>query len=343
MQTFRASELAEIGARIFRAAGSPETVARRVSDSLVLSNLLGVDSHGVMRISQYVGEIETGGIVPSAEPVVARDNGIAVLMNGQNAFGQIVAERAMRLAIERARQHTVSVVSFGQVLHVGRLGEWAVMAGEAGLFGLVLANGSKPGGSVAPFGSRQSITGTNPIAFAIPAGSRPPVVADFSTAAAAEGRVRAARNEGNQIPRGWVMDKDGRPTTNPADLYNGGALRTFGEHKGYSLSLMIDVLAGILSGANTPIFPGYERFQNGVFILVVDVTFFRPAAGYDQAVDYLFDAVKRAVPIPGVESVLLPGEPESKCREERERNGIPVDDSTWAAIRKVAEKLNVPL
>lgn len=343
MQTFAVNKLVEIGTRIFVAAGAPEPIAKCVAYSLVLSNLLGVDSHGIIRIPQYLKEIKAGGIVPDAEPAIVRDNGVVVLMDGQNAFGQIVAERAMRLAIEKARQHAIGVVSFAHVLHIGRLGEWAALAADEGLFGLVLANGSRPGGLVAPFGSRQRVMGTNPIAFAIPAGSYPPLVGDFSTAVVAEGQVRLAFQKGDKIPLGWVIDREGRSTTNPADLYDGGALLAFGEHKGYCLSLMVEVLAGILSGADTPIFPEYKRLQNGVFMLALDVTFFRPAADYCEAVDTLLDAVKQALPVEGVDGVLLPGEPESRCRAERERDGIPVADNTWRAIQRAAAVLNVAI
>lgn len=343
MQIFKATRLIETGTRLFTAAGAPEPIARRVAHSLVLSNLMGVDSHGVIRIPQYLREIKAGGIVPNAEPVVLRDSGIIVLMDGQRAFGQIVAERAMRLAIEKAEQHKIGVVSFANVLHIGRLGEWAALAADKGMLGLVLANGSRPGGLVAPYGSRQRMMGTNPIAFAIPAGSYPPLVADFSTAVVAEGRVRLAFQTGGQIPLGWVIDREGHPTTNPADLYDGGALLTFGEHKGYCLSLMIEVLAGILSGADTPIFPEYERLQNGVFMLALDMTFFRPAADFYRAVDTLFGAVKQALPAEGMSGALLPGEPELRCRTERERDGIPVADNTWTAIQRAAAALNVAI
>ena len=341
MPIVHARRLVELGTGIFSASGAPEPVARRVAESLVLSNLLGVDSHGVVRIPQYLREINEGGIVPDAEPVVTEDRGTVVRMDGQLAFGQVVAERAMRTAVERAKESVVGIVSFANVLHIGRLGEWVLLAADEGLFGLVLTNGSRPGGLVAPFGSRQRIMGTNPIAFAIPAGSYPPVVADFATSTVAEGKTRVATRKGDRIPPDWVVDKKGRPTTNPADLYDGGALLPFGKHKGYSLSLMVDVLAGILSGANTPIFPEYRRLQNGVFMMALDVTFFRPATEYNDAIDTLLGAVKGALPAEGVERVLLPGEPELLSRKEREGKGIPVDDQTWSDIQEAAAGLSI--
>jgi LDH2 family malate/lactate/ureidoglycolate dehydrogenase len=340
MPVFTASQLSELGTRIFVAAGAPEDVARRVADSLVLSSLVGMDSHGVIRIPQYLDRIEKGSIVPSARPKVIRDQGVAVLMDGQWAFGQIVAEQAMKLAIEKAKRLTVGVVSFSKVLHIGRLGEWVALAAEEGLFGLALTNGALPGGAVAPYGARGRMLGTNPIALGIPAGSLPPVVVDFSTSVTAEGKVRLAKHKGQRVPEGWLVDRDGRPTTNPSDLYNGGALQPFGGHKGYGLSLMVEFLGGILSGANTPVSPGYV-VQNGVFMLAMDVAFFRPTEEYANAAETFVRTVKTATPAEGVAGVIIPGEPELMCRRERERNGIPVDDQTWAEIQQAAEGVGV--
>lgn len=342
MPVFTASTLLDVGTRLFVAAGAPEPVAKRVADSLVLSSLVGMDSHGILRIPQYLEEIGKGSIVPSAQPEVIRDQGVAALIDGHWAFGQIVAEQAMQLAVEKARQHTVGIVSFSRVLHIGRLGEWVALAADEGLFGLALTNGAPPGGIAAPYGSRQRLLGTNPMAAGIPAGSQPPVVVDFSTTATAEGKVRLAKFKGERVPEGWLLDRDGRPTTDPGDLYDGGALRCFGGHKGYGLSLMVEVLGGILSGANVPVSPGYT-VQNGVFMLALDVTFFRPAAEYEDVMETLLDAVKAAPPAEGTDTVLVPGEPELSCRRERERDGIPVDDQTWAEIQKAAVDLDVTI
>ena len=340
MPTFEESTLLDLTTRIFVAAGAPEPIARQVADSLVLNNLMGVDSHGVLRIPQYLEAIDKGSIIPGAEARVVRDQGVAAILDGQWAFGQIVARQAMQLAVEKAKAHTVGIVSFTGVLHIGRLGEWAALAAEQGYFGWVLTNGSLPGGTVAPYGGAQGLFGTNPIAFGIPGGSHPPAVVDFSTSATAEGKVRLAKFKGEQTPPGWLIDREGRPTTDPAALYDGGALQPFGGHKGYGLSLMVEVLGGILSGANVPISPGYVP-QNGVFMMALDVTFFRPAVEYDEVIDTLLDGIKGTRPVEGFEAVLVPGEPELSRRSEREENGIPVDDQTWAAIQEAADGLNV--
>ena len=343
MFTFSAEQLREIGMRLFPAAGVQQHVAQEVVDSLVLSNLMGVDSHGIVRIHNYVNSITSGAILPGAKPEVVRDNGVAVLMDGRKAFGQIVAKRATKLAIEKSREHAIGAVSFTDVYHIGRLGEYVALAAEEGLIGLMVANGSTPGGLVAPFGARQRIPGTNPIAFAIPAGSYPSLIADFSTAAVAEGRVRIALRHGRKLPPGWLIDREGNPSVEPSNLYDGGAILTFGGYKGFALSLLVEILGGILSGGETPVSPSYKYMHNGVFVLVIDPVFFRPRDSYGEAVDFLFTAVKEALPGLGFDGALIPGEPVRRAKAVREKEGIPVDENTWAELRGVASKLNVSL
>jgi uncharacterized oxidoreductase len=314
-----------------------------VVESLVLSNLLGIDSHGVVRIRNYFDSIQAGAIVPNAEPELVRDSKAVALMDGRKAFGQIVAKKAMKLAVQKAREYVIGAISFTDVYHIGRLGEYAAMAAEEGLIGLIIANGSRPGGLVAPFGSRERMLGTNPIAFAIPAGSLPPLVADFSTSSVAEGRVRIAMRKGRKVPPGWLIDREGKPTTEPGDLYEGGAILAFGEHKGYALSLLVEVVGGILSGADTPIFPNYKYMHNGVLVLVINPAFFRPEAEYKSAVDFLFNRVKQALPAQGMNGALIPVEPELKLKAIREKEGIPIDEETWAELLELAAALKVSI
>ncbi len=343
MPTFSKAQLEEIGTRIFVAAGVQENISRQVTQSLVASNLIGVDSHGFVRIPQYLQAIKSGMIVPDAEPEIVRDNGVAVLLDGHDAFGQIVARRATEVAIERAKISAVCAMSFAGAMHIGRLGEYVGMAADEGLIAFMIVSGSRPGGLVAPFGSRQRILGTNPIAFAIPAGTYPPLVADFSTGAVAEGKVRVAMFKGLSLQPGWVVDREGKPTTTPSDLYDGGAILPFGEHKGYSLSLLAEVLGGVVSGAEFSSHPNYKQLQNGAFLLVVDQTFFRSAQEYNAAVDTLFTIVKGALPADGNKEIMLPGEPEQRTREKREREGIPIDDITWGELQQAAEQFHIEL
>jgi hydroxycarboxylate dehydrogenase B len=341
--TFSAQNLSEIADKIFCRLGAPAPIAADVTSSLILSNLLGVDSHGVVRIRNYFDSIKSGAIVPQAEPTIVRENQIAVVMEGKRAFGQVVAKKAMRFALQKAKNAAFGASSFTGVYHIGRLGEFVEMAAAEGFVGLVLANGSRPGGLVAPYGARQRMLGTNPIAFAIPAGSNPPLVADFSTSATSEGRVRIAFRKHEEVPFGLLIDRHGVPTQNPGDLYEGGALCTMGGYKGYALSLLVEVLGGIFSGAETPLFPGYDYMHNGVFMLAIDPTFFRPPSDYRAAVDFLFDSVRKALAADKMEGALIPGDPERRHKLIREKHGIPLDEQTWEEITGVAAELGLEL
>jgi LDH2 family malate/lactate/ureidoglycolate dehydrogenase len=340
---FSAEQLTDMGMRLFLARGIRKHIAEQVVDSLVLSNLLGVDSHGVVRIRNYFDSIDVGAIVPDAEPKVVRDNGVAVILDGQKAFGQVAARRAARMAIRKARKYAIGVVSFTDVYHIGRLGEYVNMAAEEGLIAFMVANGSRPGGLVTPYGARQRMLGTNPLAFAIPANGHPPLVADFSTSAVSEGRVRIALRKGEKIPQGWLVDQEGRASDQPSSLYDGGSILPFGDYKGYALSLFVEVVGGILSGADTPISPGYGYMHNGVFLMVIQPTYFRPELQYRAAVEHLFLSIKNALPALGMDGALIPGEPEWRARCKREKEGVPMDPHTWAELKEVASKWNVKL
>lgn len=344
MATFERTELLNLAIEFLAAGGAPETVAREVAESLVLSNLLGVDSHGIVRLKNYLDSIEIGAIVPDAEPSIVDENGVLVQIAGRKAFGQVVAKLAMRLAMEKAGKNGIGGACFTDVYHIGRLGEYVTTAAEGHFIGLIFANGSRPGGLVAPFGARERVLGTNPIAFGIPAGKRRPLIADFSTSSVAEGIIRIAARKGQKAQAGWLVDHEGKPTTDPNDLYAGGAILTFGGHKGYALSLLIEVLGGLLSGAETPIFPNYQYMHNGVFILAINPAWFRPLIDYQSAVDFLFDKIKEAQPAQGMHGALIPGEPELANQQRRENEGIPVDGTTLRELSELAMKwkLEIP-
>jgi uncharacterized oxidoreductase len=343
MPRFKKNDLLTMGVRIFVAAGVDKATATELMDSLVLSNLMGVDSHGVVRIGQYLAALKTGAIVPSAQPRITRENNVIALLDGCKGFGQIVSKKAMQLAMDKARLNGIGVTCFTNVHHVGRLGEFVAIASQEGMIGIMFVNGSRPGGLVAPFGSRQKMLGTNPLAFSIPAGSCPPLLADFATSTVAEGKVRIAHRKGDRVPIGWLLDKNGKPTDKPGDLYDGGAITTFGEYKGYALSLLIEVLAGILSGAETPIFPDYKMLTNGVFAITIEPSFFRSREEYSMAVDYLFKRIKEAPPALNSQGVLIPGEPEVAQKALREREGISIDHNTLNELEEIAISLGISL
>jgi len=334
-----AEELRSLGRRLLEGAGVPAATAARVSDSLVESNLMGHDSHGIIRLLEYLDSIAKGRIDPHAEVELVKETPTTALLDAHWAFGQVAAARAMAIAIEKARARQVAVVGMAHSSHIGRLGEYALMAAEQGLIGAVMCNASR-GGGVAPYGGMQRMLGTNPLACAAPTGGAWPFLMDFATTTCAEGKIRVARARGVRLPPGCILDREGRPSTNPEDFYAGGVLLPMGGHKGYGLGLLMDLLGGALTGHGCTCLPEYVS-GNGVLMMAIDIEAFSPLAQFEDTAGRLFAAVKASRTAPGVEEILIPGEPEFRTKEKRLREGIPVPESTWQELARAAERLGL--
>jgi uncharacterized oxidoreductase len=326
--------------RIFRAVGAPEESARLVARSLVTSNLAGHDSHGVVRVVQYLRSIADGEMDPRATPTLDRDTAVISTVDGHWGFGQVAANYAMTVSIRKAGEQGLAATSLYNCGHVGRLGEWVQMAADARMIGLAFCNGGRPGGIVAPFGGAGRLLGTNPIAAAAPVPDRPPVVIDFATSVVAEGKVRIARNKGETIPEGWILDAEGNPSTHPEDLYAGGVLLTAAGHKGYGLSLLVELLGGVLTGAGCPALPD-GKLGNGIVFLVLNIDEFRSFGDFMADAGKLMERTKSVPAAPGFSEVLLPGEPEQRSTRRRRETGIPVDDTTWSQLVHAASRHHV--
>jgi LDH2 family malate/lactate/ureidoglycolate dehydrogenase len=338
MPTLAAGELEDLVQRVFTAAGSPADAARTVAASLVLSNLKGVDSHGVVRVAEYVPLIERGRIVPSATPLSERD-GATVRLDGRWCFGQVAARRAAELAAGVARETGVATATVIHVHHVGRLGEYVELIAGEGSVGLGFCNGGPPGGRVVPHGGRHAVLATNPLAFAVPGGARPAIVADFATSAGAEGRVRLARQNRLEVPDGWLVDGEGRPTRDPEALYAGGALLPAGGHRGYALGLLVEILGGVLAGAGTS--STGEAPGNGLVLLALDPARWGAMDTFHAGVEAVAASVTAVEPAAGVDRVRLPGEPEVETEARRRAEGIPIPEATWRELLEIAGRLGV--
>ena len=342
MPILQPERLMQFTQEVFEACGSPSQEAAIVADHLIGSNLLGVDSHGVMRIPQYVQDIREGLIRPGAPVAVTKErNATAVVDCGWN-FGQVGAMRAMEVAIEIAREYHTACVITERCGHAGRLGAYMQFAAREGFIALGACNSPRHGHFVLPWGGREARLATNPISFAIPTKSRDPILADFSTAAAPEGKIRMFRDQGRQLPEGWIVDAQGRPSTNPADFYGPptGAILPFGGetgYRGFALSLLVEVLGGTLGGLDITV----DQPGNGVGFVVIAVSAFLSLERFYQLVEGLRDYIKSSRPAEGFDEVLLPGEPEFRTSRTRQQNGIPLDDVTWLKILKCAESLGV--
>jgi uncharacterized oxidoreductase len=334
----RAPHLHALTRNLFVAADTPRPIADKVAAILVNSNLAGHDSHGVLRVPAYLQLIADGRLHPSAEPQVLKETPTTLLIDGQNGFGHYTAQRGMALAIDKAKQANVCCVSFVHIGHIGRVGEYAEQAARAGCIGLITVGfGSRnPVGRTTPYGGLFGVLGTNPIAVGVPTGDAIPFVLDYATSVVAEGKIQVARSKNLDVPPSTIVDKQGQPTVKTAEFYEGGALLPFGKHKGYALSLLTCLLAG-LSGE----FEAERAVLAGVFMLVLNIEAFTPLADYQQNVRTFLDGIKATPPADGVEEVLAPGDFEQRNRAQRLAQGIELPTMIYQQMQTWAERLNV--
>ncbi|MFO8080219.1 MAG: Ldh family oxidoreductase [Armatimonadota bacterium] len=344
MPTISPDDLERITTDLLIAAGARDDDARIVAFGLVGANLTGCDSHGVMRLPQYIAKMENGAIVPDAEIEVVREAPATAVIDANWCFGQVAATRATEMAIAKTRAIGLAAVSGRRSNHVGALADYVEMIADSDLIGLMFVNGHGGAHNTVPFGGADRRLCTNPMAAGFPTDSDP-IVLDISTAAVAEGKVRTYRIAGRPVPDRWIVDSEGRPTSDPNVLYDNprGALLPLGGnvgYKGFGLGMMVDMLAGGLSGAGTS-GPDAGRGGNAFTIIALDPAAFAGEDAFRADAASLVAWVKSARPAPGFDEVIVPGEIERHERLRREREGIPIPDETWEEIRTAAENVGV--
>jgi uncharacterized oxidoreductase len=345
MPVVRAEVLEEFARSLLSAAGIPSEHARIVAESLVGANLRGHDSHGVMRIPYYVAAVQDGRLHPGAPLVVQSETPAVLVCDAGWGLGQVQARRLLERLIPKAKSMGVAAGAMQATGHIGRVGEYAEVAAREGLASLALVNTHGAAPRVAPPGGKRPRLGTNPLCVGVPTGADP-IVLDFGTSATAEGKVRVKRIAGELCPPGWLLDPDGRPTRDPNLLYGdppGSILPMGGDqaYKGFGLGLVIDMLAGGLSGgwcARPNPEPGLGN--DAVFILLAPALF----GGWEHFLTEVTGVARHVRNCPtaeGVREILLPGDPERRTLAERSRQGIPLDAGNWTQLAKLADKLGV--
>ena len=319
--------------------GAPGPEAEVVASSLVLSNVVGHDSHGVIRLLQYSRLIDAGQVKPAQPAEIARRRGSVAAVDGHWGFGQPGAQLATRLANEIASANGVAAVTIDRCNHVGRLGEYVAAMAAAGKVGLAWCNS---GPVVAPFGGSGRVMGTNPLAWAVPRAGGPEIVVDFATSSVAEGKLVLARAAGQSVAPGLIIDDKGQPTTDPNDFYAGGALLPFGGHKGSGLSIMIELAGGVLSGMGASPMADYAG-GNGTVLVALDIDAFMPLEEYLEKAAEFWTEAKRVGAGPLKAQVLMPGEIEDLTRTRRLAEGIPVTDEVRRQISELAARVKVDL
>lgn len=326
-----AAALLAAATAIFRAAGCAAEEAAIVADHLVEASLVGHDSHGIIRVAKYVDWLLAGQVIANRHAEVTLDSGVFLRVSGGFGLGQVIAREAMQLAIARAGETGICVLALSDSGHIGRIGAWAEMAAAAGLVSMHFVNTSGLGILVAPFGGSDRRLSANPIAAGIPRRDGPPIIVDLSTASIAEGKIQVARNKGTALPDGMVLDGAGRPTTDPQAFYaERGAILPFGGHKGYALSLLVEVLAGTLTGGGSshPKAPTANRLVNNMLAILLRPASLVPDADYAADIERLTGWVLASPPVAPGGRVLLPGDIERQTKAERSAAGIPLDNTT---------------
>lgn len=340
---YAASDLRAFCVRALERAGARSADSAVIADGLIEADLRGVHSHGALRVGIYVDRLRAGSINPGAELRILRDSGAVVVADAQAGPGIAMAVRAMDLAIARSQAHGIAAVSLRNANHCGMLAYYAMRALSVGAVGVAASNGDS---LVAPWGARAKFLGTNPLAVAVPAKEEPPVVLDMATSVVAHGRIKGAADRGEAIPPDWAVDAAGRPTTDPLQAL-AGALLPFGGFKGSGISILIDLLAGLLPGGHSApeIVPLYQRLGEpqgiGQMFAALHIDAFDSLQAFTMRVDQTVRKI-RALPLAaGAPRVILPGELEHLCAQEHRARGIPLPSDAVAELARIASLLDL--
>ena len=329
---------------LVRGFGSEEREVSLVTKNLIEANLTGHDSHGIGMLPRYSEAFVDGGLIANAHIKVLLDSGSMLRLDGQAGFGQVIGYESMQLGIARAREFGSCIMALGNSHHLCRIGAWAEMAVAEGLVSIHFVNViSRP--IVAPFGGGDARFGTNPFTVGIPVPGGEPIILDFATSVMAQGKARVSFNKREQMPTGRLIDDKGAPTTDPkfAVIEPYGAIAAFGEHKGYGLAVVCELLGGALAAGMTCHEPasGKKRVLNGMLTILFDPAKLSEGALFSAEMCSFIDWVKSSPPQEGFDQVRLAGEPEREMRAIRLAKGIPVDETSWSDILTAAERLGV--
>lgn len=356
VRVFRIEALREFSTRVFIHFGVPESDATQAADVLASADLRGIDSHGVARLYSYFGLLSEGLINPKPKIQTVRSTASTATVDGDNGLGLVVGPQANQIAMDMAEKAGSGWVSVRNTNHYGIAGYYVLKALERDLIGWAMTNSTK---LVTPLWGAERMLGTNPIAIAFPGKEEPAIVIDMATCAAAYGKIEMARRKGEEIPRGWAIDTSGRGTTNPDDIPAGGALlplgsdRERGGHKGYALAMMVDILCGVLGGANwgpfTPPFALRLEFPKrsvgkgiGHFFGAMRIDGFIDADEFKRQVDDYVRTFRATKPAPGTNGPLIPGDPEREAEKLRREKGVPLVLPVVEDLREISKKTGVP-
>lgn len=339
---------------MFMHFGVGESDALRAADVLSKSDLRGIDSHGVARLRTYYDMFTIGRINAKPNIRIVREKKSIATIDGDSGLGLVVGPKANEIAMEKAAQYGSGWVSVCNTNHYGIASYYSLKALERDMIGWSMTNTSK---CVVPLWGAERMLGTNPISIAFPGYKNPPVVIDLSTSVVAFGKIEIAKRAGKQVPPGWMIDGTGNISTNPDDVYQGGMLplgstREMGGHKGYALAAMVDILTGVLSGANWgPFVPPFALFEEvpgksvgksiGHFFGAMEIDGFEDPDVFKKRIDHWIEVFRNTKPAAGHEAVLIPGDPEHEAERIRSKEGIPLIQAVVDDLREISKKTGI--
>jgi LDH2 family malate/lactate/ureidoglycolate dehydrogenase len=353
---FAADYLRQFTIDVFKHFRVPTADAKLAADVLLKSDLRGIDSHGVARLHTYFEMLELGRINPTPKIQIVREKASVASVDGDNGLGLIVGPKANEIAMDKAALHGSGWVSVCNTNHFGIAGYYPLQALERDLIGWAMTNTTK---LVAPLWGAERMLGTNPIAIAFPGYQEPPIVIDMATSAVAYGKIEMALRKQQPVPKGWIVDKEGRETTDPQDMIDGGAQlplgsdREMGGHKGYGLASMVDILCCVLSGANWgPFAPPFALRQEipkrsvgkgiGHFFGAIEIDGFIDKDEFKKQIDEWIRVFRNTKPAPGTNGPLIPGDPEREAEAIRSQKGIPLIKPVVDDLRDISRKTGIP-
>ena len=347
MPIFTEAELTQICLNMLQSVGVLETEAEIVTKSMIDANLVGHDSHGIIHLPKYNQGIMDASIRLEAKVEIDQESPSTAVLNGNWGLGPVIAKYAMELAVQKAEQTDISSVAVRNCNEVGRLGGYGLVATDQKMISIISVNDHGSGQCVVPDGGIEAKLSTNPMVYAIPIAGQEPIILDMSTSVVASGKIRIKKNRGESVPKGWIVDSKGNSTTNVDDFYGPppGALLPLGgiaSHKGFGLSLIVDILSGALGGGGCSREEA-SRLGNGFFAIIIKVDSFTEFSAFSQEVKRLIKYVKSTQRSSGVEEGYIPGERGFRERDQRCRKGIVIEEETWITIQATAKDCQVQL
>ncbi len=355
MKKFSYKSLFDVTQNIFEKIGLPPDEAYQAADILLQAELRNIPTHGLMRMPEYINLWKTKRITVKPDFKIIRQTPSTALVDGGKGFGLVTGPKAMKIAIEKAKNAGTGWVAVRNTYHYGIAGYYAMMALEHDMIGISMTNANP---LVAPTFGLTGMLGTNPIAVAVPTKNQPPFVADFATAPVARGKLDVMVEKGLDAPEGVLQDKYGHPTTNAAALREGGALKTLGGdperggHKGFCLTAIVDILTAVLPGANfgPTVVPtlGYVKDKKnsedkgiGHFFGAIRIDAFQTAEEFKEYMDEWITTFRKTETIPGKERVIIPGDPERESEKEKLKNGIELSPKTLKSLLEITSELGL--